>query len=802
MRRKGSRGCGGLLSICGTLLASGVLSCAEPVTGAEGLDAGIPCQLDANCPTGLTCQQGVCRSGSILDGGSAVSDGGTRPDGGSSDGGTQDGGASEDAGPPDAGLLADFGEPCVNDASCQSGICIQSSLGSVCTRLCSQDCPPDWGCKVVQIRPNATAAICFPGADLYCIPCTTDDCANPGDHCTQMGGASYCTRDCTASGTCPTGFECVAVQPADGGFLAPPPDGGTADAGLGASDGGVVRQCLPVTRLCPGCIDHDGDGYGIGADCLGPDCDDHDPNIHPGATEICDGRDNNCDGQIDEGFDLMNDVNNCGACSRPGDPHGCATDGSQLCCAGVCRNLRTDDANCGGCGVASTGKNICQTAIGEHCCDGNCHNTLNDPANCGGCRGVPRACMAGTEACCNGVCTTLLNNDLACGSCTLNCSTSPNGKCCGTACYDKLNDVGHCGDACVACMGGDPACCSGSCADRSRDTANCGACGHACNPSESCCSGTCKNLNTDPANCGACGHTCALGQTCCGGQCLNLGTDPNNCGLDCASRIVCQAPTATCCGGACINATSDDQNCGRCSNACNTGAGERCCLGLCKNLQSDTSNCGGCGTVCDLPNTATYTCQSGGCRVATCDPGYYDLDGKENNGCECLQGPNEPDNTWQSASFLGNLSDGSSGNTATRPTRIVPTTDIDWFTFNAQDNADIALSDSFHIHVELDGLPSGTNYELKVYRGTPDSPNTVVPSNDPVCCNGIPVISCNDFSVPGNLTANSNGNPSVSIDGWDGHLGCEDGATFYVSIRQLSGPSYCGDITLTVTNGG
>jgi hypothetical protein len=36
-----------------------------------------------------------------------------------------------------------------------------------------------------------------------------------------------------------------------------------------------------------------------------------------GGVEICDGIDNNCDGVIDEGFDLMSDLDNCGGCNVP-----------------------------------------------------------------------------------------------------------------------------------------------------------------------------------------------------------------------------------------------------------------------------------------------------------------------------------------------------------------------------------------------------------------------------------------------------------------------------------------------------
>ncbi len=91
-----------------------------------------------------------------------------------------------------------------------------------------------------------------------------------------------------------------------------------------------------VGDACEVCEDDDGDGFGNPGESSCPggdaeDCDDQTNLIFPGASEVYDGLDNDCDGQIDQGLDADGDgIPNfrdfcSGTPSGSGvDPNGCA----------------------------------------------------------------------------------------------------------------------------------------------------------------------------------------------------------------------------------------------------------------------------------------------------------------------------------------------------------------------------------------------------------------------------------------------------------------------------------------------
>jgi sulfatase-modifying factor enzyme 1/putative metal-binding protein len=118
-------------------------------------------------------------------------------------------------------------------------------------------------------------------------------------------------------------------------------------------------------------------------------------------VEICDGIDNDCNGVIDDGFDFMTDVNNCGSCN-----HQCAYPfATALCTDGVCSqgpclpDFYDRDPDVPGCETECL-----KTNSGVEICDGidnDCNGIVDDnlaPAtiNCltqGVCTGVTPTCL-------------------------------------------------------------------------------------------------------------------------------------------------------------------------------------------------------------------------------------------------------------------------------------------------------------------------------------------------------------------------------------------------------------------------
>jgi len=174
---------------------------------------------------------------------------------------------------------------------------------SACPRPCERndECDDGMFCNGQEQCVNQKCAAGTPPSCDDGIACTVDRCSEERRLCVNIApdadGDGYGDARCVNARGVPLGVDCADDDP----LRYPYP--------------GKLEVCNAVDEDCQyetlGGRDNDGDGY-VDAQCSNPlpdggvlrglDCDDLNEGIHPGQLEACNGRDDNCNGQMDEGL--------------------------------------------------------------------------------------------------------------------------------------------------------------------------------------------------------------------------------------------------------------------------------------------------------------------------------------------------------------------------------------------------------------------------------------------------------------------------------------------------------------------
>ena len=148
------------------------------------------------------------------------------------------------------GLAGGFNCPCDNAGDCDSGICVASDLGKVCSKACDTGCPTDWKCVQKQSAGGDLAFVCAPAYPNICKPCATNaDCQANGstsDFCAPLPGGSpgfingsFCLAACQEGkddkgnkiDVCKAGYTCMSINL--------------------TANSAPVKQCVPDSFNCP-----------------------------------------------------------------------------------------------------------------------------------------------------------------------------------------------------------------------------------------------------------------------------------------------------------------------------------------------------------------------------------------------------------------------------------------------------------------------------------------------------------------------------------------------------------------------